>query len=175
MNAAPWSAAVKASSALACVLLLVLAFGLPHAVLPVGHRALAEGLRGLVFVLPFVILGASALFVVRGYEVHGRDLFVRRLLWATRIPLEGLEAAWRDPEAMARSVRVFGNAGLFAVTGVYRNRTLGTYRAFVTDRKLAVVLRTRAQKSIVLSPERPEAFLATLRARFPGLADRPSR
>ena len=76
---------------------------------------------------------------------------------------------------MARSIRVFGNGGLFAVTGIYRNRKLGTYRAYVTDRKLSVVLRTRAGKSIVVSPERPEAFLATLRARYSGLAEGPPR
>lgn len=165
--------AVKVSSAFAAVLLLVLAIGLPRAIVPASQPALAESLRVLVFLLPFVILGVSALFVVRGYEVHGRDLLVQRLLWATRVPLDGLDAAWQDPEAMARSIRVFGNSGLFAVTGIYRSRTLGTYRAFVTDRKLAVVLRTRAKKSIVVSPERPEAFLTALKGRFPGLAGRP--
>ena len=174
MRAAPWSTPVKVSSAVAIVLLLILAFGLPRAVVPAGQPGLAEGMRGLVFLLPFVILGASALIVVRGYEIAGGELLVQRLLWATRVPLDGLESAWADTAAMDRSIRIFGNSGLFAVTGTYRNRTLGTYRAFVTDRRRSVVLRTRT-KAIVVSPERPEAFLTSLKARFPDLSGAPPR
>ncbi len=173
MKAAPWSTSVKATSALSVVVLVVVGSVLPYAVAEASHPPFADGVRGLLRLVPFAIVAVAALFVVRGYEVEGRELRVQRLLWETRVPLEGLEGAWRDPEAMARSTRIFGNGGLFAVTGLYRNKKLGMYRAYVTDRTQAVVLRMRADKAIVISPERPEAFLAALRARHPGLAGGP--
>jgi hypothetical protein len=175
MRAAPWSTAVKGASAFTAIVLVALAVGLPYALSGASHPPFADGMRGLLRLLPIAILAVAALFVVRGYDIAGRDLLVERLLWATRVPIDGLEAAWADPDAMNSSLRVFGNGGLFAVTGVYRNRKLGTYRAFVTDRRRSVVLRIRAGKSIVVSPERPETFLATLKARFPGLAEGPPR
>ncbi len=42
---------------------------------------------------------------------------------------------------MRGSLRLFGNGGMFSITGLYRNRALGNYRAFVTDLKKTVVLR----------------------------------
>jgi hypothetical protein len=54
------------------------------------------------------------------------------------------------------------------VTGLFRNRTLGMYRAFVTDPARAVVLKT-AGRTIVISPSEPEAFLEELRALVPGV------
>ena len=173
MNAAPWSTKVKAASAFSVIVLVGLGLGLPYALSDASHPPFAEGVRSLLRLLPFVVIGSAALFVVRGYELEGRDLVVQRLLWATRVPIDGLHSAWRDADAMSGSIRIFGNGGLFSITGIFRNRKLGTYRAFVTDRRLSVVLRTRANKSIVVSPERPEAFLATLRTRFPQLAGGP--
>jgi hypothetical protein len=166
MKAAPWSMSVKAASAFSAVLLVALGLGLPHALSDASHPPFADGMRALLRILPFAILGVAALFVVRGDEVAGRELVVQRLLWATRVPLDGIDRAYEDPQAMAGSVRVFGNGGLFAVTGLYRNAKLGMYRAYVTDRARAVVLRM-GPKAIVVSPEQPAAFLSTVKARFP--------
>jgi hypothetical protein len=62
---------------------------------------------------------------------------------------------------MRGSFRLFGNGGMFSFTGWYRNRALGTYRAFVTDLKQTVVLRFE-KKTIVLSPENPERFVSEI-------------
>jgi len=78
------------------------------------------------------------------------------------VPLAGLQSATFTPDVMRRSLRLFGNGGMFSITGWYRNSALGTYRAFVTDLKNTVVLRFATQKTIVVSPENPEAFAAEL-------------
>jgi len=174
MKAAPWSSSVTAASVFSTVLLVALGLGLPYALSNASHPPFADGMRTLLRVLPFVILGVAALFVVRGYEIAGRDLLVQRLVWSTRLSLEGLDHAYEAPDAMAGSIRVFGNGGLFAVTGVYRNAKLGMYRAYVTDRKRTVVLRL-GPKAIVLSPEHPAAFLSNLKARFPQVSPEPPR
>lgn len=107
------------------------------------------------------IPAVAALFAVRGYAVAQGELRVRRLLWDTRIPLADLESAEFVPDAMRRSIRTFGNGGLFSFTGRYRSKALGGYRAFVTDLGLTVVLRFR-NATIVVSPETPEAFVRHL-------------
>jgi hypothetical protein len=54
-----------------------------------------------------------------------------------------------------------GNGGFFAFTGYFRNKELGAYRAFMTDRRLAVVLRF-PDRVIVVSPDRPEDFVSAI-------------
>ena len=92
--------------------------------------------------LPGTALVGCALFTIRGYEVDSTAVYVQRLLWRTQIPLAGLELAWASPEAMAGSIRLFGNGGLFSFSGLFRNRRLRSYRAFATDPALAVVLES---------------------------------
>jgi hypothetical protein len=88
---------------------------------------------------------------------------VHRPLWNTRLPLIGLTEARFEPRAMHGSIRTFGNGGLFAFVGFYRNRTLGNYRAYVTDPARTVVLRF-IDRTTVLSPDLPEEFVRELRA-----------
>jgi hypothetical protein len=160
-DAAPWPVSLKVVSAAATVLLLGATFALYRAV-PRGTRVpFAEGFGTFVFVVPLAILLVALCFLVRGYELDGTGLYVERLLWRTRIELGGLTRAWHDPSAMRRSLRLIGNGGLYAVTGIFQNRTLGRYRAFVTDPKLAVVLRYES-RTIVLSPAYPDALLRHL-------------
>jgi len=139
----------------------------------------------VVLVLPAAILLGCALATVRGYELAPGLLRVRRLLWTTEVALDGLERAWASPEAMRRSWRLFGNGGLFSITGIFRNARLGTYRAYAMDPKRAVVIEL-AQRKLVVTPESPEAFLAALERSSPGVriesptdtakgASRPSR
>jgi hypothetical protein len=156
---APWATSVKALTGGAAVLLLGIS-GLQAAVLP---RQLLGGWPWLFGVgLPAAILVASALFVIRGYTVDPSELRIKRLLWETRIPLESLQRAWAAPDAMSGSLRLFGNGGLFSLTGIFRNKQLGNYRAFAMDPKLAVVLEFPSRK-VVVTPDSPEQFLEQLR------------
>ena len=130
--------------------------------IPYGTRApgaLAFG-SAMAWVPPAILL-VAVLFVVRSYRLQGGTLRVRRLLWTTVIPLPGPLEALHDAQAMRGSMRVFGNGGLFSISGWFRSAALGSYRAFVTDPARAVVLRTPS-RVIVISPALPHAFLAHL-------------
>ncbi len=166
-EAAPWPASLRVVSAIATVVVAAVALGLYLGV-PRGTRTpFAEEFGTLLAVVPVAILVFALLFVVRGYEVDGATLYVERLLWRTSVPLAGLARAWHDPAAMRRSLRVFGNGGLFSITGVFRNRALGSYRAFVTDPARAVVLRFDA-RVVVVSPADPGALLGGIAMAAPG-------
>lgn len=155
---APWSRSLVVISVIAVVVVIGLAAALlvrdPHAFS--GWLLLA-------------LLVAATLFVIRRYTIAGDTVCVRRLLWSTRVPVRHLQAVRAEPDAMRGSLRLFGNGGLFSFTGIYRNGTLGRYRAYVTDPHRTVVLRFPAH-TVVLSPDDPEAFAKELDATRAGLA-----
>ena len=116
-----------------------------------------------VAVLLLATICGGALFTVRGYTVTPDAVLVHRLFWSTRLPLAGLQSVEFAPGAMRRSLRILGNGGLFSFSGCFRNKTLGAYRAFVTDLRRTVVLRF-AERTIVVSPSEPEDFVRELNA-----------
>jgi hypothetical protein len=166
--AAPWPAGLKATSWIATVVLGGATYALIKAV-PRGTRVpFAETFGRFMAFVPLLIALIAVLFVVTAYEVEGTELRIRRLLWATRVPLGGLTRAWHDPEALKGSIRLFGNGGLYSVTGLFQSRRLGRYRAFVTDPACAVVLEL-PKRTVVVSPADPTAFLQLLPALVPGV------
>jgi hypothetical protein len=149
---APWSTSLVVLTALATMLLL----GSATALLWHGKQSALGALLAAVW-------AGSLLFVIRGYTIAPDAIEVHRLLWRTRLLLRDLESVRCDPGAMRGSLRLFGNGGLFSFTGLYRNPTLGTYRAFVTDPSRSVILRFPA-RTVVLSPAEPETFAQELRS-----------
>lgn len=113
--------------------------------------------------LPIVILIGTALFTIRGYILSHGTLYVKRLFWNTAVPLADLQKVEIVPDAMSKSIRTFGNGGLYSFSGYFKNKTLGKYRAFVTDLKNTVVL-TFPNRKIVLSPGNPERFVEMVKS-----------
>ena len=68
---------------------------------------------------------------------------------------------------MARSLRTWGNGGMFSFTGHFVNHPLGRYRAFVTDPARTVVLAL-PEGVVVVSPDRPDEFIAAVTAAAAG-------
>ncbi len=120
---------------------------------------------GRLFALPVIaaVLGGVP-FMVRGYALDGSTLWVQRPFWNTRVPLDDLREVRLEPKLLWRSIRIFGNGGLFSFTGLFRNRELGTYRAFVTDWRNGVALRFSTARTVVISPAPAADFVAALKA-----------
>lgn len=154
---APWSSALWAISLIVSLLLI--------AVVLVGiYTNEPNNVLGPLFLvgLPILILLVSYFFMIRGYELDGNRMFVRRLLWRNSIPLDELQSVRVDPTAASGSWKVFGNGGLFSFSGLFRNKSLGTYRAWATDLARTVVLEY-PRRNVVVTPDRPEAFVEALR------------
>lgn len=162
---APWSRSLKWMTGLSVGILLFI----PALGLTMGPRYLLLWSLGMV-VMPLAVLLIGAFFVIRGYELAAGKLLVHRLGWRSAIDLSGLTGVAIDPEAMNGSLRTFGNGGLFAFSGAFWNRRLGHYRAFATDPGRAVVLRF-GPKTVVVTPDDPKAFAASL---SPGTAGLPA-
>ena len=125
------------------------------------------GTSYLTALLLLAIVIGSAPFTIRGYTVTPEAILVHRLFWVPRLPRTGLQSAVFEPDAMHRSIRTFGNGGLFSFSGFYRNKTLGAYRAFVTDPHQTVVLRYSG-RTVVVSPSTPEEFAHDLGSKQAG-------
>jgi hypothetical protein len=150
---APWGRALRTLSAVSVgILLLVMALGLLT-----GPRHLLLWRIAMVGIPSIVGLGALP-FIIRGYALTSRTIEVRRPFWTTTLPLAKLQRASCEADVLRGSLRLFGNGGLFSFTGLFWNRRLGRYRAFVTDPSRAVVLRYR-DRTVVLSPHDPQAFV----------------
>lgn len=170
--AAPWPTVLKVISVLSTVALLGASYALVKAI-PLGTRApFAQEFGSIIAVVPAIILAVAALFVVTGYEVDPTELRIQRLLWSTRVSLDGLTRAWADPSAMRGSIRVFGNGGLYSFSGVFYHVALGRYRAFVTDSRRAVVLKMN-KRVVVVSPAEPAQLVQALSTLVPGLKTEP--
>lgn len=119
--------------------------------------------RGLSWLawLPVAIVGGGILFTIRGYSITSDAILIHRLGWTTRLSLDGLQSAQPVPDAMHRSIRLFGNGGLFSFTGFFRNKALGNYRAFVTDPRQTIVLRF-SKRIVVISPGSQKQFIQDL-------------
>ena len=57
-------------------------------------------------------------------------------------------------------IRLFGNGGLFSGTGIFWNRKLGVFRAYVTStRKKEMLLVETDKYKVIISPLKQKIFL----------------
>lgn len=144
---------VPISTAVLCVVFVLLAvilyLWLPEA--QAKHSAVA-----FMIALPLLCMP----FVVRGYRLDGSTLYVKRLLHETAIDLSGLRRVEVMPGGL-KGLRVFGNGGLFSISGWFWSRDLGLYKAYAMD--LGPTLYLKWDKGgVMLTPTEPEAMLRRL-------------
>ena len=163
---APWPTGLKITSAVGTVLILGVGIGAYRAI-PVPTGFTHQFGLAVAMILPALLVG-SLLFMVTGYAVEGTELYVRRLLWSTRISLQGLDRIWIEPAVCKGSIRVFGNGGLFSFTGLFYSKRLGRYRLFATDISRSVVL-VLPSRVVVITPAEPEAFIEHVRQSLPNV------
>jgi hypothetical protein len=91
------------------------------------------------------------------YELTGDELTVR-LRWGQKVfpAVTGCSTLSARPPM---GVRLWGNGGLFAATGIFWNQAYGVYRVYVTSARYQdyVLVETRTRK-VLISPEDPAGF-----------------
>ncbi len=155
---APWSLTLHVVSWTTTAICLIAAAAGAGALRQYGQVSLPFS-PGLI---PLVLIAVSALFTVRGYVITPDAILVQRLFWNTALNRRDLVSVAVDPTALQQSLRTCGNGGLFSFTGFYWNTRLRSFRAFVTDPRLCVVL-TFSKRTVVVSPDYPVSFCQTLR------------
>lgn len=119
-----------------------------------GFPIAAVGLLPVILVISW---GLSP----RSYSLESGTLIVHRPFGSKTINLGSDLVAQPDPEAGKGVVKVAGNGGLFGYYGSFRSGRLGFFRAYATNWKHGVVVKTGG-KTYVVTPEEPEMFLSRL-------------
>jgi len=155
---APWSRSLRVLTTAAVALLLALVL----IGLLAGPRQLWVWRLAMVGV-PLVVLVGSLLFMVRGYVLTESQIEVERLGWSTVLPFAGLAAVSGEPQGLQGSLRLFGNGGLFGISGWFWNRRIGRFRAYATDPERAVLLRYRDGRKVLVTPHDVQHFIVRVR------------
>jgi len=115
-----------------------------------------------------VLLNGSILFFTwalhpRYYRIEGDNIIIERFIKRIEIPFADItEVKAAEPELISGSMRVLGSGGLFGLYGKFKNRQLGNYLMYVTNRKKMILLRCKDQL-YVISPEDRDGFIAEVR------------
>lgn len=157
---APWGRSLKLTTGLC----LAIVFGIFLIGVIVEPKNVAYWKIGMLWI-PAGLLVVSYFFSIRKYQLIESKLFIQRIGWKSTIDLAKLESVQVDRTAMSKSIRLFGNGGLFCFAGIFRNHKLGRYRAFATSPKNSVILQF-PKRTIVVTPEDPDGFAEMVRAQL---------
>jgi hypothetical protein len=133
--------------------------------------ALKANLRGIAWAVSAfsagIAVGAWAL-APRGFAIGDGRLRILRNGWLpTEIPLEAIRTvALLEADALRGSLKLLGMGGLFGYYGLFRSPFLGSYRLHATRGGGLVLVRTEG-RTLVLTPEPPDAFAEALLAAAP--------
>lgn len=146
---APMSPAIKVVTGLVLVMIVAL--------------FLAAGKVGAMLFASAVLAAVALCCYLRApvaYDIANDELTVRFRLGQKVFPaVTGCETLTARPP---RGVRLWGNGGLFAATGIFWNQAYGVFRTYITSARHQdyVLVATRTQK-ILISPENPAEFVKT--------------
>lgn len=158
---APWGIRVKLITGMVGGIAIIMGCVLPFVLKKEAAPLFVSFLPSIAVTAVF---GGTALFVVRRFELTDQEIHVQRSVWKDTINLSGLRSATADATACKGAFKTFGNDGLFAMHGRFYSKKLGKFRAFVTDRANAVILKFD-DRTIVISPENPRSFVNELNRR----------
>lgn len=117
-----------------------------------------------VNVFPFgliLILVITYGFSPKAYALEDRQLIICRPFQNKLYATEGiLTVSLVDKKELKKSIRVFGVGGLFGYFGLFRNSRYGTMIWYATRRDQFVVIERANGRTIVLTPDDPNAFVS---------------
>jgi hypothetical protein len=108
--------------------------------------------------LSLIVLGCYLFWTPVKYELNGDELIVFFRVGRVRYQPVAKSSQLERPRGC--SLRLCGNGGLFAGSGVFWNRQLGVFRAYVTTSKPGTgVLVETPERKIVITPADPQAWI----------------
>ena len=125
-----------------------------------------EGRRTPVYTtaLCLIIYLVSLLFKTSGYKIDENRLIIKRWIFDVKINKEDILTIDRiEKWRFTFSIRFFGMSRLFGYYGEYLFAGYGPCDLYVTRRDTMVLITTKNNKKIVLSPDDQDIFLAELK------------
>lgn len=156
----------KRQRLLAGVLGLGLGIGVPIALSTVLVASTGDPSL-LILPLPFIgLMWAIQGLAPAGFSLDADELWIERRWLRRRIPYASITAVDRRPRRVGGLFALGGN-GLFGAHGVRWNRSTGWHYLAITNTEDLVYLHT-SRGLVVVSPSRPDEFVAALSRRLAG-------
>jgi len=162
---APLGGATLSMTAVASIILL--GVGVLQIVLGLNRQGPVRTLLLGVGSALIVLLFASVLLKIRGYEVTPDRIRILYGFSQREIPLSEISTVSRDSRALNGSTRVAANGGLWSFLGQFSNPTLGEFDVYVSDPSRLVLLQLK-KGAVVVSPDDPDRFVNDVQARRGG-------
>lgn len=99
--------------------------------------------------IPIPILWSIAI-LPRYTAITDKEIIVKQVWGQLVFDYKKVEITSISKEKLRKSIRTFGNGGLFGYGGSFYNYELGHYRMYVTQMKdLAIITDTRGKKTVI--------------------------
>ncbi len=131
-------------------------------VIRIATQGVPEAL--IPFIVVLITLAVALRFRVKSYVLTPTDLQIVRSAGSKIFLLDSLRSATPvTTKDLGFGIRLFGSGGWGGYFGTFFYRHIGKTSVFATDRKKLILLRTKDDRRILISPEDPAGFLKALR------------
>jgi hypothetical protein len=115
-----------------------------------------------VSIIPIIAFIVVYLLRPNNYSVSADKLLIHRMINNVEINRNNIQSVQEiDVSKIKNSIRTFGVGGFFGSFGKFWNYTLGNMTWYVTRKNNFVLVETKDQKKIILTPDKPEEFVAS--------------
>ena len=113
-----------------------------------------------IIFLPIVLCMVVYLFRPNNYSISNDNLLIHRILGDVKIDRNNIQSVQEIDESQVKnSLRTFGVGGFFGNFGKFWNSKLGNMTWYVTRKNNFVLVETKDQKKIILTPDKPAEFV----------------
>lgn len=112
---------------------------------------------GLAFVIILLVIIGTYITSPSSYTIIEGNIVIK-LNSSREIKIPFRETKKIEPIKEERTLKVFGNGGLFGYTGTFRARNTGLHQRWVTDRSKMILIET-IHKKYIISPKDPQSFI----------------
>jgi hypothetical protein len=163
---APWDKSLKAITTAVTAFLIVEVIGISIALYLTTTGRMAFLVTVLVVVCNTLIIGFTSLYAPQGYLVDDSGITIIRKRAPVHIGFGSIRHISRiERNRFMKSLRTFGNGGLFGYYGSFRNKELGNFRMYATHGDCGVLIQT--DKTFVITPDRADEFIEVVRSYLP--------
>ena len=93
-----------------------------------------------------------------GYEINSIGALIVKYRLGSRVFQKVREYHHMANPLSSFTIRLWGNGGLFAITGLFWNRPYGRFHAYITNQKKLVMVELQDGKKVIISPINAEEW-----------------
>ena len=111
---------------------------------------------GCVVILPVLYI---ATWIPINLSANTTHIILHKLIGKITIPIGEITSVQIiDKSMISNSIRLFGSGGVFGYLGKFRNRLLGNYIMYITERKNLILIKTH-KKTYIFNCKGPDSLI----------------